>query len=91
MKNIFSTDESVEINWLNSEKYFSLMNQWKGKSLIQSVKIWLIHIFQFSKKNKSNALKIYTYAQKSIENKKGKFLENVKKIKNIEFKGGRSS
>ena len=53
---------SVNINWFNSEIYFSnwfdqwkltnitvknifsLVNHWKGKSLISSVKIWLIHI-----------------------------------------------
>ena len=34
------------------------------------------------------ALKIYTHTQKSIENKKIKFIENVKKIKNIPIKGG---
>ena len=33
---------------------------------------------------------MYTHTQKSIENKKLKVLENVKKIKNIPIKGGGS-
>ena len=32
----------------------------------------------------------FIYTQKSIENQKITFLENVKKIKNIEIKGGGS-
>ena len=40
-----SLNISVRINWFSSKKIFcSQLNQWKGKSLIQFVKIWLIQI-----------------------------------------------
>ena len=36
-------------------------------------------------------MKIYTHTQKSIENKKITFLENVNKIKNVPIKSGESA
>ena len=45
----FSLIRTVKINWFKIENIFSLVNQWKGKSLIQSVKIWLIRIYRVNK------------------------------------------
>ena len=44
----------------------------------------------FSGKKYQIALKVYTHTQKSIENKKIKFLENILKIKNIPIEGSGS-
>ena len=50
----------------------------------------IFNFIYFSKKENEIALKIYIYIQKSIKDKKIKILENVKKIKNVPIKGGRS-
>ena len=47
-------------------------------------------LFIFPSKKNQIALKIYTNTQKSLQNKKITFLENVQKIINLPFKGGGS-
>ena len=46
------------------------------------------YLYLFFQEKNQIALKIYTHTQKSVENRKIKFLKNVKKIKNIPIKGG---